>query len=307
MLEAKDINNKLKEKLQEKCIVYPQNNLRCSSIGHPCLRYVYLCITNCNDRKPPDVGLQSIFGLGNKLEDYVIEKIKEAGFEVITPTTRSFKIQPQNISGREDLRIKDPETGELIPVEIKSISPYEFDKLNSFEDFVFSKKPFIQAYASQLQLYMYQFEKFYGFFALINKVSGEIKFIKVDFNFDFCEQLLKKAEYINECLLKREIPEPCECIGYCENCDLQHICGSCQRVSADIELDDELEQLIEKQNELKPYASELEEVKDQIKKKIGEREKVITGNYLIERKSIEKKSYTVQARTEWRLNIKKLG
>ena len=51
----------------------------------------------------------------------------------------------------------------------------------------------------------------------------------------------------------------------------------------------------------------MEDVKDQIKKKIGEREKVLTGKYLIERKAFEKKSYTVQARTEYRLNIKKLG
>lgn len=186
-MNAETINNALRDKLQEKCKVYPQNNLRCSSIGHPCWRYVYLSITNWEDKPAPDVGLQGIFDLGNTLEEHVINHIKAAGFEVITPTAHSFRIDPQGITGREDLRIKDPETGELIPVEVKSISPFEFDKLNCFEDFVNAKKPYIRAYAAQIQLYMLKFGKEYAFFALINKLTGAIKFIRVEFDYDFCE------------------------------------------------------------------------------------------------------------------------
>lgn len=305
-MNASDINEKLKEKLQEKCVIYPQNNLRCSSIGHPCSRYVYLCITNYNDRKAPDVGLQAIFGLGNTLEKHVIEKIKEAGYEVITPTEHSFRIEPQNITGREDLRIKDPETGELYPVEVKSISPFEFDKLNSFEDFVKNKKPFIRAYAAQIQLYLYNFAKEYGFFALINKLTGEIKFVRVNLDYDFCGKVLDKADYINKCLADRTLPESCDEIGLCENCDLQHICGQVKRIPADIELDDELENLINRKQELATAKREYEEVDKEIKARVGERDKVITGSYLITRTKIERKEYTVAARTEYRLNIKKL-
>lgn len=306
MLTADFINNKLRDKLQEKCVVYPQNNLRCSSIGHPCARYVYLSITNWEDKPAPDVGLQSIFGLGNTLEAHVIERIKEAGFEVITPTRRSFRIEPQGITGREDLRIKDPKTGDLIPVEIKSISPFEFDKLNSFEDFVHHKKPFIRAYAAQLQLYMLKFGKEYGFFALINKVNGKIKFIRVEFDYEYTELLLQKAEFINKCLESKTPPEACEEIGLCDDCDLQHICGQCHRAPADFEFDGELEDLITRKRELSATMRELEEVNALIKSIVGDREKVITGNYLIERKAIEKKAYTVEARTEYRINIKRL-
>lgn len=304
-MNAELINDKLRAKLQEKCKIYPQNNLRCSSIGHPCSRYVYLCITNFQDRTPPDVGLQAIFGLGNTLETHVIEKIKEAGFEVITPTDHSFRIEPQNITGREDLRIKD-ENGELIPVEVKSISPFEFDKLNCFDDFVKHKKPFIQAYAAQIQLYMYQFAKPYGFFALINKLTGEIKFVRVDLDYDFAEAILKKAEHINKCLADKTPPEACDEIGYCERCDLQHICGSVKRIPADIELDNELENLINRKEELKAAKQEYEAVDKEIKSRVGSREKVITGTYLIERKAFEKKEYTVPASTQYRISIKRL-
>lgn len=304
-MNAEHINDRLREKLQEKCKVYPQNNLRCSSIGHPCSRYVYLCITNFQDRTPPDVGLQAIFGLGNTLESHVIEKIKEAGFEVITPTDHSFRIEPQNITGREDLRIKD-ENGELIPVEVKSISPFEFDKLNCFDDFVNNKKPFIRAYAAQIQLYMYQFAKPYGFFALINKLTGEIKFIRIELDYDYCEKILQKAEYINKCLKDKTPPESCEEFGLCENCDLQHICGNCKRIPADVEIDDELENLINRKEELKAAKTEYEAIDKEIKARIGEREKVITGTYLIERKAFEKKAFTVPASTQYRINIRRL-
>lgn len=305
-MNAEQLNNALRAKLQEKCIVYPQNNLRCSSIGHPCWRYVYLSITNWEDKPAPDVGLQGIFGLGNVLEAHVIERIKEAGYEVITPTSHSFRIEPQGITGREDLRIKDPETGELIPVEVKSISPFEFDKLNRFEDFVKHSKAHIRQYAAQIQLYMLKFGKEYAFFALINKLTGEIKFIRCEFDYDYCENILAKADHINECLANKTPPAACEEIGFCENCNLEHICGECKRAPADVEVDGELEELINRKRELSAACREYKEVDEQIKSIVGEREKIITGSYLIERKAIERKSYTVEARTDYRINIKRL-
>ena len=51
---------------------------------------------------------------------------------------------------------------------------------------------------------------------------------------------------------------------------------------------------------------EYEEVDAQIKKKIGEREKVLTGHYLIERKSFVKKAFTVPESVQYRINIKRL-
>jgi len=306
MLTAEQVNAKLFEKLSEKCVVYPQNNLRCSSVGHPCPRFVYLSITNWQDKKPHDAGLQAIFELGNTLENHVIDHIKQAGYEVFTPTVRSFRIEPQGITGREDLRIKDPETGELYPVEIKSISPFEFDKLNTFEDFRKSKKPFIRSYAAQIQLYLYHFAKERGFFALINKLTGQIKFILVVLDYEYCEEVLERAEYINKCLADKTPPAACEDISVCEGCALQHICGECRRVPTDIDLDDELDALITRKSELAEAKKEYEQVDKQIKERVGEREKVITGQYFIERKAIKKAAFTVPESVQYRINIKRL-
>lgn len=306
-MNAVEINEKLFKAKLDKITVYPCTHLRASNLGHPCERYLYLLIKYWQEQKPHDVGLQNIFDLGNTLEEHTINNIKEAGYEVITPTQRSWQLDVKGgiITGREDIRIKD-EKGELLPVEIKGLSPFEFEKLNCVDDFLKSKKAYIQGYPAQLFVYMLHFGKEKGFFALTNKLTGETKFIEVPFDYELGEKYLSKAERIYEALAKDEPPEACEEIGMCENCGLQHICGECKRVPADIDLDDELDDLIKRKEELAAAKKEFEEVDKQIKAKVGEREKVITGHYLIERKSYVKKAFTVPESVQYRVSIKRL-
>lgn len=306
-MTAEQMNAKLFKAKADKIKVYPCHNLRASNLGHPCERYLYLLIKHWDEQKPYDVGLQNVFDLGNTIEEHTIKNIKEAGFEVITPTVRSWKIDVKGgiIAGREDVRIKD-ENGELLPVEIKGISPFEYDKLNTIDDFFKSKKTYIQGYPAQLLVYMLHFGKEKGYFALTNKLSGQTKFIDVPFDYDYGEKCLSKAERIYKALKNDEIPEPCEDITPCENCSLKHVCGLVRRVPADVVLDDELDALIDRKQELAAAKKEYDDVDKQIKDKVGEREKVITGQYLIERKSFIKKAFTVPESTQWRVTIKRL-
>lgn len=304
-MTAQEINEKLFSTKQSKIKVYPCRNLRASNIGHPCERYLYLLITRWEEQRPHDVGLQNIFDLGNTLETHTIHNLKEAGYEVITPTQWSFQIEKPLITGREDLRIKD-ENGELIPVEVKGISPFEFGKLNTVDDFLHSKKYYIRQYPAQLQIYMYHFNKLYGFFALTNKLTGETKMIRMDFDWDMADELLKKAERLYKAIENKKEPDAVEDISMCEGCKLAHICGIHRGIEADIELDDELNDLIARKIDLKKYVDQYNEVDCSIKDKIGEREKVITGDYLVQRKRIQKRSYTVPERVEYRIQIQKL-
>ena len=102
------------------------------------------------------------------------------------------------------------------------------------------------------------------------------------------------------------MPPACDDISYCENCPLAHICGESRRTPTDIDIDDELDELINRKQELAEAKKEYEEVDKQIKAKIGEREKIITGQYLIERKSFVKKAFTVPESISYRINIKRL-
>lgn len=306
-MTAEQINAKLFKAKADKITVYPCNNLRASNLGHPCERYLFLLIKHWDEQKPHDVGLQNIFDLGNTLEEHTINNIKEAGFEIVTPTVRSWKVDVKGgiITGREDIRLKD-ENGELIPVEIKGLSPFEWDKLNTVDDFLKSKRAYIQGYPAQLYIYMLKFGKEHGFFALTNKLTGETKFIEVPFDYDYGEKLLSKAERVYAALNADITPEACDDISICENCSLSHICGLQRRIPADIDIDDELDALINRKQELAEAKKEYEDVDKQIKAKIGEREKVITGQYVIERKSFVKRAFEVPESVQYRIQIKRL-
>lgn len=306
-MTATEVNERLFKAKKEKIAVYPCRNLRASNLGNPCERYLYLLIKNWEEQKPHDVGLQNIFDLGNTLEEHTIKNIKEAGYEVITPTQRSWQLDVKGgiITGREDIRIKD-ENGELLPVEIKGISPFEFDKLNSVDDFLKSKRPYIKGYPAQLFVYMLHFGKEKGFFALTNKLTGETKFIDVPFDYELGEQYLAKAERIYKCLAENTLPDTCEDISQCEGCSLAHLCGDMRRIPTDIELDDELGDLCKRKEELAAAKKEYEDVDKQIKAKVGEREKVIAGDFLITRKGFVKKAYTVPESTQYKISIKRL-
>lgn len=306
-MTAEQINAKLFKAKADKITVYPCNNLRASNLGHPCERYLFLLIKHWDEQKPHDVGLQNIFDLGNTLEEHTINNIKEAGVEVVTPTVRSWKVEVKGgiITGREDIRIKD-ENGELLPVKIKGLSPFEWDKLNSVDDFLKSKRAYVQGYPAQLYIYMLKFGKEHGFFALTNKLTGETKFIDVPFDYDYGEQLLSKAERVYSALNADITPEACDDISICENCSLSHICGLQRRIPADIDIDDELDALINRKQELSAAKKEYEDVDKAIKAKVGEREKVITGEYLIERKSFVKRAFEVPESVQYRIQIKRL-
>ena len=305
-MNAETIKTALEQTAQSKIKTYPVTHLSASRLGHPCERYLYLLIKNWQEVKPHDVGLQHVFDLGNSIEDYTIARLKEAGFECITPSVRSWKIENPLITGREDVRIKDPETGDLLPCEIKGLSPTEFPKLNSVEDFLNSKKHYVRGYPTQLFVYMYHFGKEKGYFIITNKLTGEIKPIEVKLDYAFGEECLQKAERIYKAVETNTPPDSCDDISVCEQCNLQHICGQVKRIPADVELDDELENLINRKNELSEAKREYEEVDKQIKAKVGEREKVITGTYLVQRKAIQKAEYTVPASTQYRISIKRL-
>ena len=169
-----------------------------------------------------------------------------------------------------------------------------------------SKRSYIRGYPAQLQTYMYYFAKEKGFFALTNKLTGETKFIEMPFDYEYAESLLQKAERIYAALDSDTPPEACEDISVCESCSLAHICGECRRVPADIDLDEELDALIDRKNELAAAKKEYEQIDKEIKARVGDRDKGITGQYLITRSSFVKKAFTVPESVQYRVTIKRL-
>lgn len=309
MLTADYITQKIDDFVRSEITVYPVNNLRASNIGHPCERYLYLLIKHWEEQEPHDDGLQNIFDLGNSLEAYTIQKLRDSGLEIITPTQRSWKVENPLITGREDIRIKDPEDGQLYPAEIKGLSPFEWERLNSIEDFYNSKRYYVRGYPAQLMVYCWRFEKEKGFFILTNKLTGKIKVIEVPFDWDKADALLKKGERIYAALRDETgntVPAATEDSSVCEECAMRHLCTACvQRAEMDID-DGELEALIDRKTELAPAYREYNDVNDDIKRVVGQREKIFAGKYVVTVKEIHRQAYTVAARTERRVSVSRL-
>ena len=331
-MDAKEINERLKETTKAKIRVYPVHNLRASSIGHPCARYLTLELLHWDELPSHDVGLQNIFDLGSHLESLAIQKLKDAGFDIVTPLggrQGNWKIDKPYISGREDIRMRD-EKGELIPVEVKWLQPYEWERLNSIEDFKNSKSLHVRNYPSQLQIYMYQFNKEYGFFLLGNKLTGELKAVYMPFDWELADATLKKAQVVYNAYDKitkeggKEedcLPQGIEDETICSKCKLQHRCGKPFTLPTDYRLDDNLEELLDIKEEINqavrgvldkyPDVSSEANLDDQIKQAYGESTKILAGKWYIERTKSVKAAHTepekfIPERVIYRAKVKKL-
>lgn len=308
-MNAAEINGKLRQAKQERIKTYPCNNLRASNIGHPCERYLFLLIRNWEEQEPHGVGLQHIFDLGTYLEDYAIQQLKDAGYEVITPTNRSWKIESPLITGREDIRLKDPKDGQLYPCEIKWISPYEWEKLNCVDDFYRSKRHYVRGYPAQLMIYEYKFGKETGYFALGNKLTGEVKVIECPFDWDRADAFLKKGERIYHALDSNDIESLGRTTDFhtCDQCALAHVCGaSIVRPETDIDAEGELAALVDERNDLAAAANRHKEINEEIKDLMTGRKKVISGDYVLERRTIKRGAYTAPESEYDRIFVMKL-
>lgn len=282
------------ESKQKKIKAYPVNSNRASDLGNPCLRYHVFNRTRWTEKSLHDVWLQQVFDLGSDIEDIALKELAVAGIRVIEQQ-KPFEWQEYKITGHVDgLVIID---GQAYPLEIKSMSPFVFDKINTIEDLKNGKYAYLRKYPVQLNLYMLMQGIEKGVFLFKNKVNGAYKEIWMDLDYELGEQTLKKAEAINAHVEAGTVPDP---IDYdesnCGRCPFAHICNV-ERIGSEVQIvdDTELLDLIEKYNSLKPFAKEYDEIDEQIKKIVEGKDKLLVGDWFITGKYITKATYNVPA------------
>lgn len=261
---------------------YPQNSLRASSIGHPCDRFHYHSIKDWSKKALHDAVMQSIFDEGSIHETETIKELISMGFEIVEQQ-RSFQIDKPLITGHIDGIIRWE--GQDFPFDVKSISPVDFDRINSAEDLLLSKKLHQRKYPGQLQIYLLQLGLSMGCFILKNKLTGELKPIWMEIDYDYCEQLLKRAERVYEAISKQIPPERVTDFSICSKCEFRELClpemvgGPGIQVFNDVEMAG----LLDRREQLKSSAEEYADLDEQIKehfKVTGLGEK-LCGDYLI--------------------------
>lgn len=285
--------------------ITPQKTNRASSAGHPCLKYLVFCRTKWNERLPHDVYLQMIFEAGNMIEDMALKEIQEAGFRVIEQQ-RSFEWPQFELTGHLDAKVLHPETNQPIPLEVKGLSPFEWERLNSIEDFLQSKKHYIRGYVTQLSLYMLSpgNESELGFFYIKNKLNFQPKAIWLHQDYTYAEDILKKLEKINKHVKEDTLPEGINDYDICNRCGFLHVCLP-EMIGKEIEIinEIEIEEAIKRCEELRPLVKEYKEYDEKWKTAIEGKEKVMIGDYVVIGKWIERKGYTVPDLKYWQSKI----
>lgn len=260
------IKEKIDTMMDAKRRVYPCHTNRASTLGFPCDRYCVFSRTRWEDRKVPDLRLQYIFEVGRWAEKMLLRMMEDAGIEVLQQQ-RDFHDKEHEISGHVDtFAICD---GSTFPVEIKSMNEFIWGQIGTIDDMLTSKHAHVRKYPAQLMLYLYLSEYERGCFLFENKQTGEPNEIWVDLDYEYCEELIQKADRVNAHVKAGSIPDR---IKYdpdvCDRCDFAHIClppienreGLLIEMEPDIEAALEIRETVQPKHEV--YVKADKQIKD---------------------------------------------
>lgn len=165
----------------------------CSSIGHPCNRYLWYAYHSAPGQEESTELLLS-FEIGKRLEDMILSYIEETGIQIIRPNKFNHGLlcrdnEIPEFQGHMDAIITI--SGQECVLEIKTA------KSTSFQNFV--KKGLQQwssQYYAQLQSYMGMKNYTKGALLAINKDTSELHHEWVDFDHYYYNELREKARNI---------------------------------------------------------------------------------------------------------------
>lgn len=271
----------------------PCHTNRASSLGDPCERRLVYQRTDWDKAKPWPLHVLKIFREGNNQERVVLRDLLDAGFEV-SQMQKAIDYPNLNITGHVDLFIRWK--GQMLLLEIKSMSPFIFDAVNSIQDF--KKYSWTAKYLGQVCLYMLMSNEPIGLFLLKNKSNGEIKLIEFELDYEYAESLLKKAERVNAAVdarlsARKAIDSASEesalptRITYkeqeCGDCRFKHLCCPDEHYQGFDFLDiPTLEKSIARALEIKPTQAEYNKIWDEVKANLSGRknDNLIVGKYV---------------------------
>lgn len=300
--------------------VHPKTNFNPSDAGWDCDAYHILYFNHWDQVPPFAPDTLEIFGEGRLHEPDIVNKLQSAGFTVSHQEVefqiilaKSWKV----ISGRVDLMLEHK--GQLVPAEAKTMSPYAWDKIHTWEDFLLSKHTYHKLYVDQLNTYMLacqvKYEEMhgeapqdlYGVFILKNKVTGRVKFVPMPYQPERIEALLHRVGRVSRTLTKPDVDlQPFKNISeeWCPSCKMREIClGQQDQKMTPLLEDDDLEQVMIRREQLKPAKSEYEKLDKLVKDQVKEKPELIIGDFYVKGKWLSRKEYTVKASEYWRSSI----
>ena len=290
-MEYSMIVGKVERYVQSLIKPWPCNTNRASEIGHECERYLVFLRTKGGEKKLHSLDSQFIFMEGAIQERAVLRLLDDAGIEVIEQQ-RPFEWKDHQLTGHIDGKIIVD--GGLLPLEVKSMAPWIFDKTNTLDDFFNSKYYWIRKYPAQLTMYMLMDAKDRALFLLKNKSTGKLKEVLIELDYDYGESLVQKAERVNQYIADKIIPEPIQWGDVCSKCDFNHICvQEVLRTELEFVVDPDLEEKIIGYHELKPWYTKWKEIDEELKESLRGVERLVVGEWLITGKPFGKGGWKI--------------
>jgi CRISPR/Cas system-associated exonuclease Cas4 (RecB family) len=263
--------------------------------------------TRWEDIPGASADLQARFDTGKALHQVCEETFREAGFQVYT-SPDPLEDKELQVSGRMDFEIALDDT-KPIPVEIKSVEDWDIDKYHGVEDML-NGKWWVRGYLAQLGLYCWMRNREKGILHLRSlKRWRNIELSILDEKvIGFVQELMEKLKTVNQHIGNGTLPDRIEWDdSICGKCNAKHICLPEEKISnGEVLLDEELEAMLERREELSSAKREFEELDKEIKSKVKEKPKVLVGNFIIEGKWQERKETIIPASRFWVIKIKKI-
>lgn len=303
-----DVTGTVTEAKRRDIRVYPQRVNRASSAGHDCARFLVLSRTRWQERQPNDVTLQFIFDGGNMVEDMAMRQLRAAGF-TITEQQRSLDWPKYELTGHLDGCLIDG--GQVYPFDVKSVSPWAWDKIGSLDDMLASDRHWVRHWPVQLLLYMWMKEQESGFLYLVNKVTYVPKVVWIHLSdpkaLEVVEATLQRLETVNAHVKAGTLPDGIDDAEQCPECPFFHVClPEIKQKAIDLSDDPDLIAKLQRRETLAAAAKEYEAIDKAVKDALKGKERAIVGDFLVTGKQVPRKGYTVADSTYWQSTIARL-
>ena len=292
--------------LAEKIFRSRWKSVRASGIDDACNRRLFYYMTAGELADDITVDLVSIFEEGKEQEPGVRRFLSELGFEV-KKASFTENWDKYNISGGIDGIVEF--LGKQYVAEIKTVSEYAWKSLQGAKDF---NEGYYKKWFGQMQTYLLLFNLERGVFILKRKQAKQIRIIEVALDYGYAENLLKKAELVNEAIkintppdFLKDNPVECKrCSFFAKVCNPPLNFGD---VILNVE-DPELEKKLIRRDELSDLRSEYESLDKEVKERFRDIPAALCGNFSITGKAGTMKMKAQEARELqiWKTKIEKI-
>lgn len=291
---ALDLGERFQALKQSRIRVSAAHTTRASSIGHECERFLFYERTAGELRKPHPWEVQAIFDLGKELERIVVRELEAMGCDIVQ-RERDYHDRERELTGHADAKIRLHTWDRALPVEIKGLNPYTAETIETLADLRESRQPWVRKYYAQLQLYIHFDDAPAGIFALLNKTSGQIRFLDCPRDDADIALLLAKAERIRDAIRANEPPARHE-TDDCQKCPFLHVCLPDLAYGPGVRVFDsaEAEALIRRRLEVQADAKEYDEIGKQLGKMLPEDAEVLVGGFVVKGARRERAGFTVK-------------